>query len=186
MKNIISILLIIASVALVFLLIKPTYSSINEKKATLEQNRQTLEKADKVKNDLKRTQDKIDAIPADKREKLDKMIPDNINNVNLIIDISNIAQAVNLSITDINVEQTEVEEKTQSKTDVSPDPYQSIDINFKIKARYEEFKTLLRALEKSLRIVDIVKIEFSSASSDSAEASDLYTFDVVLRTYWLK
>jgi len=56
----------------------------------------------------------------------------------------------------------------------------SVDLSFSVSSSYETFLTFLRDLERSLRLVDITKLSFNAASSDS------YDFNVTIRTYWLR
>jgi hypothetical protein len=59
--------------------------------------------------------------------------------------------------------------------------YNSVTLNFSIVASYGTFLKILRDLESSLRIVDVTSISFRST-----DTSDVYQYDVGIKTHWLK
>ena len=58
-----------------------------------------------------------------------------------------------------------------------------MDISFSIEGSYQNFLKFVGDLDKSLRIVDVQSVTFSSLSDKDA-SSYLYNFKI--RTYWLK
>jgi hypothetical protein len=62
--------------------------------------------------------------------------------------------------------------------------YNSVTIHFNTKGTYQNFQTLMTQLEHSLRIVDMVGLTLAPDSVNGQ--ANAYTFDVTLRTYWLK
>jgi Tfp pilus assembly protein PilO len=67
----------------------------------------------------------------------------------------------------------------------SSGPYDSLDVEFTVHGTYAQFIQYVTSLESSLRIVDLVKLSVTGGGSGGSSAS-VYTFDVTLRTYWLK
>jgi hypothetical protein len=59
--------------------------------------------------------------------------------------------------------------------------YGTLTLSFSTTATYTTFLAFMRDLEKSLRLIDIVSVQF--ASSDT---NQLYDYTVSIKTYWLK
>ncbi|MFA5652138.1 MAG: type 4a pilus biogenesis protein PilO [Candidatus Paceibacterota bacterium] len=112
------------------------------------------------------------------RAKLERLLPSNIDNIRLIIEISKIAErrgllAKNISVGDMT--------KTTSETiGVDNTPYGTLSLKFSVNSSYTNFLNLLQDLENNLRLVDITDITFNSTESG------FYDFSVSLNTYWLK
>lgn len=182
MKNIISLGFIVASVGVFFLFVKPEYAAIQGKRQELKSYQDTLDQVADLEKTIARLQGKADSIDPKDMEKLNKMLPDSISNVKLIIDISNIAESSNLEIKSIGLAQTDAKGDTSKSDKASTGSFDSVDISFNVDANYTTFKSFLSSLEKSLRIVDIVGVSFSPTDT----TNDIYKYKVTLRTYWLK
>ncbi len=112
--------------------------------------------------------------------RLDKMLPNNIDNVRLIIDINNIARQHGMGIKNIAIR---TEEKKATKEEASGADLidrDSVILGFSVSGSYNVFKSFLNDLADSLRLVDVASLGFSSNENNS------YDYNVALRTYWLK
>lgn len=135
----------------------------------------------KLKNKIiSLTQSKSD-IPQEDITRLDKMLPNNVDNVRLIVEIEDIAKRYSqLGFKGVSVNKTPTAAKTNQNSIVtSTDEYSTLNINFTVTMAYNDFVNFLRDLEDNLRLVDINNVSFS--------ANDLGTYDftVSLNTYWL-
>ena len=113
---------------------------------------------------------------------LKQLLPNNIDNVRLIIDINNIAQKRGLIVRNPSIISDASTNQSQSEVAVrnlTPDK-SSVVISFSVSASYEILKMFLGDLDRSLRIVDIDSVAFSSNDKN------LYDYKISLRTYWLK
>lgn len=109
--------------------------------------------------------------------RLEKLLPSNIDNIRLIIEISQIAQARNLIAKNIAVSDTKA---SANSIGADGNSYGTLSLHFTVNASYNNFINLLQDLENNLRLVDITDISF--AATDSG----FYDFNVSLNTYWLK
>jgi hypothetical protein len=109
--------------------------------------------------------------------RLEKLLPSNIDNIRLIIEISQIAQARNLVAKNISVSDTNA---AADSIGSSNSGYGTLSMKFTVNASYNNFISLLQDLENNLRLVDITDISFSSTDNG------FYDFNVTLNTYWLK
>ena len=110
--------------------------------------------------------------------KLEKLLPDNVDNIRLVIDMNRIAQNHSLVLKNLKLD-------TAMKTEtgkLGPDnsKYGTVGLSFSVNSSYDNFQNFLTDLEKSLRLVDI--IDLSVTGNDT----NLYDFSVSLKTYWLK
>ena len=110
-------------------------------------------------------------------ERLKKLLPDNIDNVRLIIDIDGIASRYGLNIRNIKISAG-----VSDLDRLGPDnnPYGTLTFKFNIIATYDKFKLFMQDLEKSLRVIDIVNVSFNSTETGA------YDYDITVKTYWIK
>lgn len=111
------------------------------------------------------------------KNRLSKFLPDNIDNIRLIIEISDMASARGLVAKNISV--TDSKKNTDSvNTDLSS--YGTLLVRFSVNTTYDNFLIFLKDLESNLRILDVTDISFSSTDVG------FYDFNIGLKTYWLK
>jgi Tfp pilus assembly protein PilO len=124
-------------------------------------------------------------------DKLQKLLPDHVDNVRLILDLDSLAGKHGMAMQNVAVSSAESSASTnQSATGAvgaSKQKYDSLTIKFTTQGNYQTFREFLADIEKSLRIVDLVSLTLSNSSASTGGGSTtLYTYDVTLRTYWLK
>ena len=120
---------------------------------------------------------KKDKISADDTARLEKLLPSNIDNIRLIIEIGNIAGGRNLIIKNISIGEIK---NTSNSIGQSTIAYGTLPLKFSVTASYNGFLALLNDLENNLRIIDVTDISFTSTDNG------FYDFNVGLNTYWLK
>lgn len=188
MKNFTPILLIIISVATFFIFIDPTYNEVKVLLDQKEQNNTLITLA----GDLRRKRDQLhqdfNNIGEENKRDLKKLLPETVDNVRLILDISNIADALRLTITNITVSGNNDPSAQNSQLASSPaDAIGTITLGFSVVAPYDLFIELLRSLEESLRLVDIRSMTVSPGSTPAGGTSNVnYSYSVTLNTYWLR
>lgn len=183
MNLITPIFLIIASVGIFYGYINPNYRGenvpMNIEKLMQERKKyaEALNNSNNfisIRNDLV---EKMNVMPANDLERLKKLLPDHIDNARLIIDIDGIASRYGLNIRNIDIG-----DNIGSQDVLGPDnnPYGTLIFKFNIIAPYDKFKSFIKDLEESLRVIDVVGISF-----DSMEAG-YYDYKVTIKTYWIK
>jgi Tfp pilus assembly protein PilO len=116
-------------------------------------------------------------------ERLSTFLPDNIDNVKLIIEIEDLASLHNLQLESANSLNT-AEASEGEKFGV-------INLEIELSGKYEDFVLFLEHVEKSLRLIDIQSIDFEAATiEEDATPEEMgspeYNYQVSLNTYWLK
>ncbi len=115
------------------------------------------------------------SISVDDQDKLAVMLPSNIDNIRLIIEINNIASQKGISIKNISFS-----EQGANQNAISTQAYGTLNLKFTVTTTYGNFLNFLSDLESNLRLIDVTGISFSSTNSG------LYDFNVSINTYWLK
>ncbi|HVY72667.1 MAG TPA: type 4a pilus biogenesis protein PilO [Candidatus Paceibacterota bacterium] len=180
-RFILPVILIAASVGLFVLYISPTYQNIK----VLSVQAATYDDALSKSAELRTLRDKLLATRASFSngdvQKLTRVLPDNVDNIRLIIDINNIAARHGLSLSGVELGSTSNAAKDQSSAAVGPSGSQvgSVTVGFGVTTDYDTFNAFLQDLEHSLRIVDITKIAFT------AGGGSLQNYTMEIRTYWL-
>jgi hypothetical protein len=140
-------------------------------------------------------------ISADDRDRIDKMVPDTVDNIRLIIDLNSVALQHGFSLKNITAaaksDSSGASPSAQgapalapSSAGLSPSAAGSLSIatptldtvtvSFNVTAPYQQFISFMQDLEASLRIMDITHLTVS------ANDTGTYDFGVQLTTYWLR
>jgi len=191
MNFILPIILILSSIGIFFGYVDPNYKGsdsvvesdltsygIVQLKEELVKYQEALSNSDQVVQSREMLTEKNNRISEPDKTKLLKMIPDNIDNVKLILEISNIAEARNLSVKNISIGSGV--SKTSDVIGADNTPHGTLNLKFNVNSSYDNFLVFLKDLEDNLRLVDINDISFSSTDSG------FYDFSISLNTYWLK
>ncbi|MEN9913192.1 MAG: hypothetical protein RLY66_600 [Candidatus Parcubacteria bacterium] len=176
-----------------------TRAKLAEVKAVRQVNDQYLaaiDNADKLVEVRKKVLDNYNAISETDRERLDKMIPDTVDNIRLIIDLNGIADDRGLSLR--NVKAIAASAAKQSSTPPAQQPstgggaaaprsiniptptLDTVTVSFSVSASYQQFIDLLHDLEANLRIMDVSRLTVATGKDGA------YDFGVELKTYWLR
>ncbi len=187
MNLITPIILIIISIGAFFGYIDPNYRgenlsngnrSIQNLQAEDDEYQKALNDAQAIRERRQSLMDKKGAMSLTDLEKLEKLLPDNIDNIKLVIDIKNIAEKHNLTLKNIKLDTAVKSDSGQLGQDNSK--YGTVGLSFSVTSSYDNFQNFLTDLEKSSRLVDIV--DLSVTGNDTG----IYDFSIGLRTYWLK
>ncbi len=201
MKIIISIILIAASIAFFVFFTKPQWAQLKENRLEVEKLVIAQENANKLKSKIESLSKVRSSITAKDQEKMLKMLPNNVENVKLIIDFDNMLQdliednkTVSLynvagDISKISIDNPKISQSTsviEGNFDVTQ--LGVADFNFSVSLTYNDFLSFLKRLESSTRIFDIESISFSTPTVAGSKRPDeiVYTFNILLKTYWLK
>ncbi len=115
------------------------------------------------------------------KDRLEEILPDNVDNIHLIIDINNIAARHGLSLKNVQLGSVSdaASSRTASAVGASGDAIGSVSLGFTLSASYDDFLSFLQDLEHSLRVVDVEQIKFGASDTGLSD----YTLSI--RTYWL-
>jgi len=185
-KLLVPILFVLLAGGVFFMYIDPTYQNIQKLQEQSGRLDEALQKARELRAAREELLTRYNTFSAEDLARLQKLLPDNVENVRLILDIDAIAAGYDLIIRDFGFS---ADAFTDQSSGPGPGPsnenrtsrdYRSITMEFSTIASYEDFMAFLSDLERSLRVVD--------ASSVNIETTDdgEYNYRVSIRTYWLK
>lgn len=190
MNFIIPILLILSSLGVFFGYVDPNYKgsgastspgdysaySISDLNAELAKYQNLSQSSAAIVSKESDLVNKQDTISTDDQTRLERMLPANIDNIRLIIEISQIAQGRNLIAKNITIGNS----TNNTNANAGGNQYGTVSLSFTVNASYSNFLSFLSDLENNLRLVDITNITFA------ANDTGFYDFNVTLNTYWLQ
>ena len=207
MKNIISLILIAAAVWIFWSYTDPIYKEANGLKEVRNDYQIKLSQANEFRRKYENLSVAYQSFSEADIVRLSRLVPDTVDTVRLVMDVSNIAAKQGLLIKNIKISEPTKDTKENTNSPIgSPigapassadgltlgairigatnQDFNSIDLSFSVTGSYERFIAFLQDLERSLRILDVTEVKFSTPT-DSLKGNN-YDFGIGLRAYWLK
>jgi Tfp pilus assembly protein PilO len=177
----IPIILLIAAVGLFVAYTNPTYQSAKKTQVQVAAYNDALDKSQELRTIRDEKTDIFKNLSQDGKDRLLRILPDNVDNIHLIIDINSIAARHGLSLKNVTLGTISDSATTRNTLSVgaSGSAVGSVVMGFSLSASYDNMLAFLEDLQHSLRVMDVEKIAFT------AQDKDLSDFDFSIRTYWL-
>lgn len=200
MKSILSIILILAAALLFFFFTKPKLAQLKASQLEVSQLDIAENAAKKLEARIINLQNTYNSVSEADRTKITTMVPNSVENVKLIIDFDKTLQAMvedrgtaalyarTATGGKVAIENPKVSQ-AGAATDGNFDASKLgvVSFSFRVTLTYGDFLEFLRRIEHSTRIMDVESVDFSAVPVANQNTSDpIYTFDVGLKTYWLK
>lgn len=194
-KYLTSAILIGVSIIVLVFLAQPIYKDISDLKTTQSTYNDALNNSKSLEVARNNLTAEYNKITLDNLERIRKFLPDNVDNIRLILEIEKLALPYGMALKDVRYNTSPSDAatdkaKTSSRSggDSRSQKYGSWDLEFSVSTNYANFLNFTKDLEKNLRIVDITSLQFDSAGSLNANRSmpDIYRFNYKIKTYWLK
>jgi len=178
-KNALTIILVIISVLLLAFYVRPAYDNINKLRSDQDEYNVALENARSLQSIRESLLAKRNSFTPTDLNRLNKMLPDNVDNVKLILELQTMAQKHNL---ELKTATTEEDEEEEDLLDTQTKDYGIITLDFELFGQYSNFVAFLDEVAQTLRLTDIEAISFDKGRSDDEDIN----YNLGLRTYWLK
>lgn len=182
----------------------PLYNDVGTLRTEVASYNDALNNSKALENERDKLTLKYNTIDPDNLIKLQKLLPANVDNIRLILEIEKIASPYNMVLTDVKYNATapstpapttaEIQAGTVAKPTTSN--YGTFDLEFSTSGSYTNFISFLKDIESNLRIVDISAIDFSSDTTpantttknntNTTISPEAYKYDFKIRTYYLK
>ena len=180
MKSNTAIVLLLLSVGLWYTFTSNQYQDVKKLNTLANEYQNVLENISAVIDFRERLLVTYETFPQAEIDRVNKVLPDNVDTVRLALDLDGMASRHGIAIKNI-----------QATTGSNVDPnlivlpenesvYGRATISFGFISNYQNFMSLLADIERNLRIMDVKNITFQSADSG------LYDYQVAVETYWLK
>ena len=198
-KFIASALGLVLAGSLFFFYTMPAYDNVQTLQAQIDQYNSALDKAQQLQQLKQTLLARYNAFNPNDIARLQTMLPDGVNNVGLILDLDNLAAHYGLPLQNVDVSGGDTASTgTQTATGAigaNTQTYQSLTLKFGTSGPYSSFVQFLSDLQSSLRILDIVSLSVAPGTGSSAviggqqtssSPAPSYTYEITLKTYWLK
>lgn len=196
-KNITATVLIILAIGIYLTVAKGMFTQVTQVKAINDQYRSAIDSAKQLIQVRDNVQKDYNNLSADDRERLEKMIPNTVDNIRLVIDLNAVALRHGFSLRNIKAavsgtgnaggasgsqkaRVSPIGASSNSQASIAIPVLDTVDISFSVTAPYQQFRDFMQDLEANLRIMDIKHL--SITGSDNG----IYSFGVELQTYWLR
>lgn len=202
MRFIAPIILIGISIAAFFTFARPFYNDIGKLRGEVVSYDEALNNSKMFRNEEDKLTQKYNSISKDDLTKIQKLLPDNIDNIRLILEIEQIALPYGMVLKDIKYSATDTAKNSTANSGAtvqgggmaqsSSKDYGIWDLEFSTTGTYSNFLNFTKDLESNLRIVDISSVQFSSGTviggkvTSGSPSSESYKYDFKIKTYWLK
>lgn len=197
-----SVLLLLIAGAAFFGYTRPTYTKVEGLKQEAAQLDGLLSEASEFQKLKSQLMERYNALPSETLARLNKLLPDHVDNVRLILDVDSLAAQDQLSLDNVIINTTS-DASAASAANQAAGPagvlgamsadktvYDSLTLQFKTVGTYEHFTQFLRQLQSSLRLVDVVGLSATSNGNLDSQGKTVkeptYTFSMKVQTYWLK
>jgi len=182
--------LVLALLVVIFF-VRPKIADLNALQAESNQYADVLSKATEFNRLIEQLYSQQNALSALERERLDTFVPPVIDEIRALVDLEKLANQHGMIFQDITAElQDEAvndepsrASRSRSAEDVDGELFggrlESREVSFSVLGTYEQFRSFLRELERSLVLMEVTKIEFAG----SEEGVELTNYDVTVRLY---
>ncbi len=201
MRFVMPIILIGISITVFVIFADPMYSDVGLARTQIASYDEALNNSKALENERDKLTAKENSIDPANIAKLEKLLPENVDNIRLILEIEDIASPYGMILKDIKYS-PDVAAPVAGTTPTAPKggatgakstnkDYGVWNLEFSTAASYNNFLNFTKDLESNLRIVDVSSIQFASnanggPASASNPASDVYKYSFKIKTYWLK
>ena len=199
MKLLSSILFLIISVVLFFVVIDPMYGNVKQLRTDVATYNTALSNSTELQAKRDSLIETYKGVKIEDRDRLTHFLPSTIGNIELILEIEKIANLHGMPIGDIKFDTKNLENSDVVSTDnvvvAESDPsdylpYGIFPMEFIIEGKYDTFVSFLKDLEHNLRLVDVKSISFAVPQAvttlGSTTDSSVYKYTLKVETYWLK
>ena len=191
-RNITALILIVLAIGIYATFTRAKLAEVNEVRALNSQYISAIANADQLVKVRDTVLKDYNALSENDRDRLDRMLPNTVDNIRLIIDLNSVALRHGFSLRNVKAAAASTPAKQSSSAIVTGSPsslstgsiptpvLDTVTVSFSVTAPYQQFIELLRDLEANLRIMDVTHLTVS------AGAGGTYDFGVELKTYWLR
>lgn len=158
--------------------IDPQYQEVKTLRAESQSYDEALTSFLKIQSIREELMSRYNTFNPDDVSRLERLLPDTVDNVRLVLDINNIAGRYGLVIKNVRLSSLA---KDPNKLGPENQEYGTLVLQFAVTANYANFVAFMKDLEDSLRVVDVSGISFKMG-----ESGQLAEYDVSVQTYWLK
>ncbi len=212
MRWLLPIFLIGVGVGGFFLITQPIYGEIKLLQEEADAYGQALDNSASLQKERDRLTTKYNSFAAEDILKLEKMLPNTVDNIQLILEIQEEASKRGIIVKNVEFEPEQFAEQTaedvvlpegdtagnstsrdratttrRSVTLEDNKDYEAFELEFSVEGSYDDFVSFMKLMERSLRLVDINSISFTPGTSEKDKVyTDDYKYLFRINTYRLR
>lgn len=172
------ILLTLVAIMLFFGVTKPILAEMQTKQAEMTALLANLDLAEQVADKRSKLIDDYNKYPGEDKQKIDHMLPDNIDNVQFVIDLRAKAASLDIDLKDLSLGENILRARKELGPDTST--LGALTLTFSMTGSYQKIQSLISLLASSLRPIEISSMNFVAGKNDNYQAN------FTIKTYWLK
>lgn len=176
-RTIIPLILLIAAAGTFMVYTNGAYQDSKALAAQYQQYNDALTQSSQLRGLRDQLLSRRNTFSADDVRKVERLLPDNVDNIRLIIDINDIAARYHLQVSNVSFQAAQT---AQGSVGSGSSVLGTATVTFAISATYDQFMTFIQDLERSLRLLDIENVSFTVG------AGDITDYTITVQTYWLR
>lgn len=193
-----------------FLLItRPIYDEILALQTEADAYGEALDNSAILKTERDRLTNKYNSFSQEDLLRLEKMLPDSVDNIQLILEIQEEAAKRGIIVKNVQFEPEQFVDQgandgtattagttkpvansaaRRAATTDDGKPYETFELEFSVEGAYDDFVAFMELMERSLRLVDINTISFTPGTSQDKDKiyTDQYKYLFKINTYRLR
>lgn len=171
MKNLLGLLLILGSLGAMYAIGTNMWADIGVVRTNLNDLEKKVSDIEIAKDKLKQMQESFNAISAEDRNKLDKMIPAGSAREDMLLMINGMVSRGNVTLESLSLRPSG---KTGEAGNLS-----TLDVGIGVKGTYGALINFLNEVEYMVRLTDLQTVTFAAGDSDE------YTFALTAKSYYV-
>ena len=141
---------------------------------------ETINTAKKVRSSIDKTLGEYNAISQDNVDRINKMVPSGAESMELVVQMDDMMRKNGLSLNSINTKDIAAQ-KLDSNSQKNDSMFaESVFLSIEAQGSYESFRSFIKELEKSLRLIDVISVEINPVGQDN------YSYSIEAVSYWRK
>ena len=160
-------------------LVRPLFADVGSLRTELNEYKDVVEQAVSFNRLLDNLVAERSSFSAFEIESINTIAPSTIDEVRALVDLEALAEEHGLAFSGVDeeIDDAKTEDSSGAPTDEAAGmPFESRTVSFNVSGSYSQFKDFLRDVERSMVLMDIEKIAFTSTGLDIAS----YQFEVRL------
>lgn len=211
MRWLLPIVLIGVGIGGFILITQPIYGEVQLLQEEAAAYSEALDNSASLQKERDRLTTKYNSFSADDVAKLEKMLPNSVDNIQLILEIQEEASKRGIIVKNVEFEPEQFAEQeaeaetvvTDGSTNNTPrdsratsrrsaslednKDYEAFELEFSVEGSYKDFVSFMQLMERSLRLVDINSISFTPGTSEKDKVyTDDYKYLFRINTYRLR
>lgn len=179
------VLSILIACAAFFFFVRPMFADIQELQSETRAYKEAVTKATEFNTLLSSLLAKKNSFSALELDRLETLVPTQIDGVRALVDIERLATSHGLIFDHVTIDlldgdgELDEDEAPALVVGSTANGLQTLDISFSVVGNYQLFKSFLEDMEQSLMLMDVMEIAFQTSQGE------LVTYSVTVRLYAL-